>query len=281
MASKKAAKEKSGLPAKQKDVSLPVGADLTSMNLLRQASQQGQGFDVEDVALPWLKVLQDMNDEVKKKHPKQVAGAEPGFFFNTVTQQLWDGDEGIILLPVAYRRSFTEWVTRKNGGGFVADHGSDPSIMRQTTRNEDNQDILPNGHQIVRSMMYYVFVVDEETGDVQPAIFSLKGTQLKKGRNWNARMTQLMIPDGNGNKFNPPKYYMSYKVTTLLEQNDQGTWYGVEIAPYKSVFEFPDGATLLRKAMEFEAMVKQGDVKVKYDEDLAEAEVSETDDEAF
>ena len=63
----------------------------------------------DDLALPFLKLLQSGSDETKKKHAKYVEGAEAGMFYNTVTKKLYDGEKGIEVIPVFYKMTYPEW----------------------------------------------------------------------------------------------------------------------------------------------------------------------------
>ena len=63
----------------------------------------GQGITnikQEDLALPFLKVLGQLSPEVNKRDAKYVEGAQPGMIVNSVTNELYDGNKGVEVLPV-------------------------------------------------------------------------------------------------------------------------------------------------------------------------------------
>ena len=62
----------------------------------------------EDFALPFLRVLGQLSPETNKRDAKYVEGAEPGMIFNTVTKQLYDGEEGVNVIPCYYKREYVE-----------------------------------------------------------------------------------------------------------------------------------------------------------------------------
>ena len=69
----------------------------------------GQGIaniKQEDLALPFLKVLGQLSPEVNTRDAKYVKGAQPGMIINTVTAELYDGEKGIDVLPVYYKRQY-------------------------------------------------------------------------------------------------------------------------------------------------------------------------------
>ena len=79
---------------------------------LAYVSDSGMGLenvDKQDLALPFLKLLQSGSDETKKKHAKYVEGAEAGMFYNTVTKKLYNGEKGIEVIPVFYKMTYPEW----------------------------------------------------------------------------------------------------------------------------------------------------------------------------
>ena len=58
----------------------------TSSLFIKDAGQGLENMDKDDLALPFLKLLQTSSDETKKKHSSYVQGAEPGMFYNTVSK---------------------------------------------------------------------------------------------------------------------------------------------------------------------------------------------------
>jgi hypothetical protein len=87
------------------------------------------------------KVLMQLSPELE-----DLEGAKAGMIFNTVTSDLYDGSNGIRVLPCAYQRQYVEWADRGQGSGApinVYDASSD--ILTKTTRDENNKDRLENG----------------------------------------------------------------------------------------------------------------------------------------
>jgi len=100
-------------------------------------------------------------------------------------------------------------------------------------------------------------IVDPETGVTQQAICDMKKTQLKVSRKWNTQMRMVQYQGPNG-MFNPPMWGTLWKLTTVQESNDLGSWnnYAVErIEPT----EIPQEAFLEAKSF-FESFAK-GEIK--------------------
>ena len=79
---------------------------LTSM-FEQDANTSFSNMGSEDFALPFLRVLGQLSPETNKRDAKYVEGAEPGMIFNTVTKQLYDGEEGVSVIPCYYTVSYT------------------------------------------------------------------------------------------------------------------------------------------------------------------------------
>lgn len=251
---------KSGLPAAVSDLAF----EDAGMGL----SEVGR----EDIAIPFLTILQSLSDQLQKSKPDYIKEAEQGEILNTVSNQRYSGENGIIVIPVAFVKSHIEWKPRDAGGGLVQNYGSDPSILQKATTGAKGRLYLPSGNELVVAANYYVYVVDEATGNIERALIAMSRTQVKHSKRWLAQITGLQEPrpDGKG-KFTPPIFYMAYKLTTAAESNDQGTWYTWRSEPFKKVLEMENGESLYRQARDFNKAVMSGAVKAPAPEQQADA----------
>ena len=55
-------------------------------------------------------------------------------------------------------------------------------------------------------------------------LISMSSTQLKKARRWNSMMMGLKVPHPNGTMVTPASFSHSYKVSSVQEKNDKGSW---------------------------------------------------------
>ncbi|MCK5609905.1 hypothetical protein KAR91_48985 [Candidatus Pacearchaeota archaeon] len=199
-------------------------APVNMANQMALDAQEGSGFEnmnADDLAIPFLVILQSGSPQVKRGQG-HLEGAEEGDFFNTVTNEIMKGE--ISLICCAYEKAWIEWILRENGGGFVLKHGDD-SILKLTKRDDRNRNILENGHQIVDTAYHYCLLVRED-GIAEPVVLGLISTQLKKSRRWNSTMQGLKVKIGKEPAFTPPMYSHMYKAETVEEDNDQGQWMG-------------------------------------------------------
>lgn len=180
----------------------------------------GLGFEnvsANDVAIPYLKVLQALSPELRGV--TKIAGAEEGLIINTVTGVLM---KEIRVIPCAFKKSYVEWTPREAGGGLVKEH-SEESILDKTKKNERNQDVLANGNLIVTTAYHYVLVLSD--GGFERALIAMSSTQLKKSRRWLGQMMALQVKVGD-KSFTPPPFSHSYHLGTGMETKDANSWYG-------------------------------------------------------
>jgi hypothetical protein len=275
--------DKGGVPANTLAGALPAEFDAAS--LVTDAQEMGNQFTRQDLAIPFLLLLQDLSPYVKKQKAEYVQGAEPGMFFNSVLKRLHDGAKGIVLVPVAFTRNYTEW--KPNRGGLVKDHGTDESVLAQTKRNDKNEDVLPNGNTVLTSGMHFCLLVNPEDGSFEQLIVSLSKTQLKKSRTWNTQLatkqvkyvdvgidpTKLNPPLPAGATFNPPSFFSCFLATAVMETKGENDYFGWKLVEHEAsggcTLKLPNGAAIYKAAKEFRKLIDEGKVKVaEQNEDL-------------
>jgi hypothetical protein len=180
----------------------------------------------EDLIIPQLKIAQKTNKEVDENDGAFIPGVQIGDVMNNITSEFYGGDEGITVIPVAYKRVYLEFIDRDAGGGFVALH-ENPAIINETTRNNKGQDELQNGNYIQTTANHYVLLLED--GKATPVMVAMSSTQLKKSRRWNSMMAGLRLRRKDGTSFTPSSFSHSYQLTTVPEKNSKGTWYGWKI----------------------------------------------------
>lgn len=194
----------------------------------------GEGFenaDADSFSIPFLNVLQKMSPQVDKTEGAYIPGAEPGMVVNTVSGELFDAEnDGIYVIPVQYRRAYTKWVSRDDGGGFLGELSVDDFNQLSGLERDGSKFVDSDGYEYVDTRYHYVLVVKQD-GSFEPALITMSSTQIKKSRNIMTRLqsTKLRsVPGYNGNKPSEtaPMYLTVLKLTTVVEKNDQGSWYG-------------------------------------------------------
>lgn len=217
-------------PAKGNQAPAPV-AEAKATPVAVQApdfgGHAGAGFEgtgKDDLAIPFISILQGLSPEVKRSEGAYIDGAAEGMLLNTVTKDVIDTAKArFVLIPCAYTRALIEWRVREKGGGFVAEHPVSFPDANKTTRDDRSRDILPNGNQLNDTRSFYVLVLDEANGTTSPAVVTMTSTQIKKAKQWLMQQNLLRLSGPNG-AYTPPMFASKWLVETVAESNEKGSW---------------------------------------------------------
>ena len=186
------------------------------------AEDSGKGFEEvtsADIQIPFLRIIQQMSPQINKKEAGFIEGASGGDIFNTVTNKYWDGEEGVVVIPVYFQMKCLEFVPRDQGGGFVGELSASSKEVANAERNQETgMEMLSSGNELVRTAQYYIKIVHDD-GTLENAIVDMKKTQLKKSRLW---MSMQMMQKRNG--ITLPSYACTYRLKTVEDGNDKGSW---------------------------------------------------------
>ena len=86
MSTKLAKKEEAGVPAELMD------------DILETAGE-GTSYEADELQIPFVRVAQGTSPQLKKSDMKYIPDLRQGDVFNTVSGQIWDGEEGITVIP--------------------------------------------------------------------------------------------------------------------------------------------------------------------------------------
>jgi len=237
--------------------------------LLADAGAGLENVTRDDLIIPRLSILQALSPQVNKRDGAYIEGAEQGSIFDNVANSVHDGATGLIVVPISFRKAHLEW--KADRGGFVADHGPDSSCLEGLTRGSRGEYLTAEGNEIVPTSEFYVFVVGED-GSFTSASISMSKSQSKKARQWNAMMTRLQI-DVNGQRVPAASFWTAYLLSTVPEENDQGSWFGWSIKMLYDaqsggiIQNLPNGKEIYLAARAFREQIKAGEVKVSQDAD--------------
>ena len=121
---------------------------------------------------------------------------------------------------------------------------------------------MPNGNYLEETASYYV-MVETKTGAYTPALITMKSTQLNVSKKWNSMMKTIQIPDGKGGFAIPPMHGVVYNLTSTLQKNDKGSWFGWVVTKDR-ILEQKDKSLYL-SAKDFQGNVSKGNVQTKAD----------------
>jgi hypothetical protein len=232
---------------------LPAGLE----DMYQDAGSGLENTSTQDYAIPFLGILQALSPQLNRQEGAYIKGAEQGNIFNNVTNEVIDGEEkGILVIPVAFQFKNIEWKPRESGGGLVAMYDRDNTPTDVST-DDRGRTVRPNGNIVSATAHHYVLVISED-GNVGQAVIAMTSTQLKKSRRWNSMMSQIKLRGPNG-MFTPPTYSHVYRLKTVPESNNQGSWYGWNVTNEGLVTD----KELYTMAKEFSKAVTSGQVEAK------------------
>lgn len=248
-----------------------VAAPTVDLALVAQDAGQGlAAVDMDSIQIPFLKILSSMSPQTKKQKKEYVNGAEEGMIFNTVTEQLIDGAEGIKVVPCYFEPVALEWTDRGTGSMAPIVHPVDTPLWNQTKKDSEGKARLPAGTYLERTHNHYCLLIDDE-GLTSQVLISMKVSGLSKSRKWNSLVMAAKVKNGE-EVINPPSWYFTYHLTTKPQQNDKGDWYGWDIKRVE-----PVSAKLYSEGKSFNQAVKKGDVEVNYEQESTGSEKTDTD----
>jgi hypothetical protein len=227
------------------------------------ADYAGAGMEnvgVSDLLVPRLAILQALSPQLKKKDSAYIEGAELGNIADVGTGEIFA--DGVVFLPVHYRKDYLEWAPRSSGKGLVNVH-HDPAILDRCTRDEKNRPTLPNGNYIAETAQFFGLNL---TADRRKCFIPMGSTQLKKARKWMTLATGEKLKRDDGTEFVAPLFYRTYLLETADESNAEGEWAGWTINRGQALPEL-DGVfgctwrVLRDEAIEFREALIRGEIK--------------------
>ena len=224
----------------------------------------GLGFaetTTQDMSIPFLRILGAQSPQVDESDGAYVEGAKGGMLYNTVTNTVTSGKEGMLVVPCYYNRRYVEWKPRTEGGGYVASYLPDDPIVPTAVRNDKNEEVLPNGNLLTNTAQHFVLLVEGD--QYSRCLITMSSTQLKKSRRWLSQMNAMTAMGKNG-PYTLPMMSQFYTLTTVPEQNDLGKWYGWAIARERQLDLSNDfEKSLFENAVAFAKSVEAGEVEAK------------------
>jgi len=219
-------------------------------------SGEGVDYDTSELQIPFVRVIQALSPQIQNNDPAFIKGAGQGDAFNTVTGDYWSGEEGFEVVPCLQQTKYLEFIPRdQGGGGFVGElSADDPNIARATRTG--GKEILPNGNELVKSDQHYCMLIGSD-GLYQPVIVDMKSTQLSVSRRWKTQIAMLKVKDAQGVLKTPALFGTVWRLTTVEQSNDMGTWYNWSVEKVKMI----DDEALLQEAINFRKSIQKGEAK--------------------
>ena len=219
---------------------------------------EGAAFDSSEMQIPFVRLLQALSPQLNKKKSEYIEGAAAGDAFNNVTNQYWDGEAGIDVVVCCQTTKYLEFVPRDMGGGFKGEIAPNNPLLQQAMR-QGSKELLPNGNELVKSDQHFCLILDED-GSFQPVVIDMKSTQLKVSRRWKTQIAMQKIKNPKtGQLVTPPVFATVWKLRSVEESNDQGSWANWTIERVGLV----EDRSIFQEAKAFRESVMAGEVKAQ------------------
>jgi len=197
----------------------------------------GAGYentDQSDFAIPFISVLQTNSPECEKNHAKQVDGAEAGMLMNTVTKELFDGGEGLVVIPCDTSHVFTEWVPRDEGGGggagFRGIHEIDSDIVKACKAAAAESGAfgkLPTEDKTELVETFYIFgLLLDDVDATEPSAFVMIPFTSTKIKVYKGLLYRLRMFKGN-----PPLFANRVRLMSVPDSNKKGNFHNFKCEP--------------------------------------------------
>lgn len=229
-----------------------------------------EGMTGADLSVPFIAILHQMSPQVDEGLGKA------GQLFNTVTKETWDGEKGLVFMPVYRETHFVEWVPKDQGGGLVGRHEANSDIVKDHTLDDEGRKIfgkikLENGHELVETHYVYGLILNDAGTEPDGfAVISFSSTKIKQYKDWTTAMFTI--------KGKPPMYANRARFRTLKQKNEKGTWHIFQIEPllknqdgrpsWASSLVDPNSA-LFQEGRSFREMVVKGIAKAAFETERA------------
>jgi len=240
------------------------------VSMFTPAAGEVTGFEninsADDVSIPFLRVLSQVSGQCNQASNNYMPGAEPGMIYQTIDKKLYDGQEGVDVIPCGYKREFVEWDANQQGK-LIKVHSADIDLG-QTSRDANYVLRMANGNTLKETTRHYVMILDKEEG-VKKALITMAGTAIKQAKAWNSMMDGIRL-QGKEGPITPSMFSHIYTLKTAPQSNAKGTWFGWDI--YKK--EIVKDAKIYAEAKAFAQAVGRDDVKVVDENEEQQAPVS-------
>ena len=235
---------------------------LPAMNMENLEKFAGTGLDTittDDIATPRLKVLAQMSPELE-----EIDGAKAGMICNSVSKKIYSGQDGISVVVCGYDKVWLEWQDRGKGSSAPVNIFSPVDKPTNAVRGDDGKFRLESGNYLEECANFYCLLLNGGVAP-EPAIISMKATQLKAARSWAYSLKNEFIQNPKTKKlFLAPSWYRIYTLTTTKQSNDKGSWYGWVV----NKGDFLNSEDTFDMAANFNESVRKGIVKPKYDDEV-------------
>lgn len=184
-----------------------------------------QNMTGADQAIPFLSVLQAMS-KVISDPTKRVEGAKAGMMMDSVTKELYSGEEGMCFIPCNTKRVFVEWQGEPGSGTVVGRYSPSDDVVKDANKKFGfNKMVTPAGNRLVETFYVIGMVLadSEATDPMGMVLIPFTSTKIKS---YKMSIGVLRTITGEA-----PLYAFKLRLTTAEETRPKGTSFNISVMP--------------------------------------------------
>jgi hypothetical protein len=181
----------------------------------------GQGTDtIQDVKQAYLKIAQDISDEVKKQKEAYIPDLEVGQLFCSSTKEVFGSELDVIVLATMKSYLISEPKTFKFKG---AQSNYDNSWLRD----EEGRLKTRDGDDVLLCYNYKVVLADRmedyENLEAESMVLTLKKSDIPAARDWNTMIKNRVLSNGA----TAPLFATIWTLKTQYREDGSKSWWGL------------------------------------------------------
>ena len=267
------------MPTAKTQIAKKESTALTTTGYAEMAGAGFEGVDPSHFSPPFINILQSLSATVKSKQNSD------GDIYNTSSCEATPGADGITIIPCAVKHGYVEW--RENRGGFVAEHPVSSSVVQKALANPVMEPgkkfpTFKNGNNVLQETFTLYGLLDRGDGVLDQVIIPFTSTKITAYRHFMSTAIGPKLRTENGELKPYPLCAHRYKFTTKADKRASGDSFNWSI---KFDGANADEARLSPESVEFQAaiefneIVKRGNVKEDYAKSQDTGKASEQEDD--
>lgn len=216
------------------DVASPSGVGLAA----DYGEMAGAGYEnttTSDFAVPLLSILQSNSPQIERGNAKCIAGAAAGMLHDTVTNAIFDGEKGVIFVPIITQHVFVEYTPRDKGGGFRGVHEMTSEVVTEAVKGatEFGDYHTKDGNELTETFYVYGYTLatPDATSPLGVYVIPFSSSKIKKYKRFMQLLRTFRVEVRPGEYKNPPLFANRLLLRTVAEKNPKGSYFNFDVTP--------------------------------------------------
>lgn len=243
-----------------------------------------QDIDKSEFKIPMLRILDPKSPQCKPVQNGGLPGAKGGAIINMGTNEIYDGERGLMFVPCARDHNFVEFLKRNedgSGGGFIGIHAPDADLVLELQAKHGKFGKLPvpdTEHELSESFyltgIAFPIEVDGSIGPSFKAVIAFASTQIKKYQSFITRAMGIKYKVSGDKVITPPLWAHKWHLRTTYESKGANSWFGWTITLFEKNADKSEAPSIQSRlstkdaiyieAKDFANMINEGKAKVDF-----------------